>query len=128
MTGKNKIINIVIVLSTAAGLLATTGCRRAGPEHYGQPLSDQKPTPLGAILKTPDQFSGKTVAVEGKIIRECPTGCWFYMQQNGGELYIDLNPSAFAIPQRVGKPVTVEGVVELRNNQPMLVGRGVDIR
>jgi uncharacterized protein YdeI (BOF family) len=109
-------------------MLALSGCGRKKAEKYGQEISDYTLTKVDAILKEAGNFDGKTVTIEGKIIRECPTGCWFNLKDQAGEIYVDLNPSAFAIPQKVGKNVTVEGKVSVRNNQPMIIGTGVEIK
>ena len=69
-----------------------------------------------------------TVTVQGKIIQECPTGCWFDIQQGGAKLHIDIRPAGLAIPQRVGKTVTVEGQVISKDGQVQVSGRGVEIK
>ena len=124
----SKINNVLLILSLLALTFTLSGCGRKEPEKYGQKISTYTTTEVAEILKNAEDFKGKTVTVQGKIVRECPTGCWFNLKQGSAEIYVDLNPSAFAIPQRVGKNATVEGKVSISNNQPMIVGTGVEIK
>jgi uncharacterized protein YdeI (BOF family) len=108
--------------------LVLAGCGRKGADAYGQEISERNVTKLNAILAQPDNFEGKTVTVEGKIIQECPTGCWFDIKDEAGMIHVDIKPSGFAIPQKVGKTVKVEGQVSVKNNKPVLIGKGVEIK
>jgi len=128
MKTRSKISYIWLVMPALTSMLLFSGCGKKEAGNYGQEISNRSATRVGAILTEPSNFDGKTVTVEGKIIRECPTGCWFEVKDEAGIIYVDINPSGFAIPQKVGKGVTVEGKVLLRNNQPMIVGTGVEIK
>lgn len=128
MRNKRTINDILLMLSILSPAFALSGCGRKEAEKYGQEISNYNLTKVDAILKDAESFDGKTVTVEGRIIRECPTGCWFNLKDQAGEIYVDLNPSAFAIPQKTGKKVVVEGKVSVRNNQPMIMGTGVEIK
>lgn len=128
MRNKTKINNVLLILSLLSVILALYGCGKKETEKYGQQISDYTITEVGKILKDANSFEGKTVTVRGKISRECPTGCWFNLKENSAEIYVDLNPSAFAIPQKVGKNATVQGKVSVRNNQAMIIGTGVEIK
>ena len=128
MSSKSKINNVSLILSLLALTIALFGCGRKEQEKYGQKISNYAATDIGEILKNAEDFNGKTVTVQGEISRECPAGCWFNLKESSAEIYVDLNPSAFAIPQKVGKNVTVEGKVSISNNQTMIVGTGVEIK
>jgi len=120
----HKPIVTVLLLAVA---FAATGCRDRA-EQYGGKISDPNVTEAKAILSEPDAFEGKTVTIEGKIVRECPTGCWFDVEDGAAIIHVDINPSGFAIPQKVGKMVTVEGKISVQNKRPVLVGKGVEIK
>ena len=124
-TNKNR---IWIAISTLSLALALAGCGKKGTDAYGQEISERNVTKLDAILSQPENFEGKTVTVEGKIIQECPTGCWFDMKDEAGMMHVDIKPSGFAIPQKVGKTVVVEGKVSVQNNQTVLIRTGVEIK
>ena len=124
-----KIKNMISYIGlTSILIFSISGCGKKAADKYGQVIQNPTVTKIEAILKEPANFDGKTVTVQGKIIRECPTGCWFEVKENAGIIYVDLNPSGFAIPQKVGKKVIVEGKVQLRGSQPMLAGTGVEIK
>ncbi len=128
MSKKVKTNNILLVLLTLNLMLALSGCGGRKARPYGQKISNPNLTELSAILSDIDSFNGKTVTIEGNIIRECPTGCWFDVKDEGGVIHVNINPSGFAIPQKVGKTVTVEGKISVQDNRPILVGKGVEIR
>jgi hypothetical protein len=125
---KSKNNEIWLITSVLSLMLALSGCDRKDEEKYGQEILNHTLTKIDVILKTPADLEGKTVTVQGKIINECPSGCWFEVKENGGIIYVDLNPSGFAIPQKIGKEVTVEGKVSLRDNQPIITGMGVEVK
>ena len=120
----SEILQIVLILSLT---LALSSCSRK-TKTYGQQISSNKITEIDSILKNPADFDGKIVTVQGNIIRECPTGCWFDIKQDQAVIHIDINPSGFAIPQIVGKEVMVEGTVFIGTSQPTITGTGVEIK
>jgi uncharacterized protein YdeI (BOF family) len=125
---KNK-INYVLLVVAALGLILTIyGCSKRDSGKYGQGISNYTLTKIGDILKDAKSFEGKTVTIEGKIIDECPAGGWFDITDQTGVIYVDLHPSDFAIPQMVGGRVIVEGKVKIRDNKPMIVGTGVELK
>jgi uncharacterized protein YdeI (BOF family) len=128
MKTKNE-ISAVWFMTLALGLVLTiAGCSKKDSGKYGQKISNYTLTKIGAILKDAKSFDGKTVTIEGKIVDECPTGGWFDITDQTGVIYVDLHPSDVAIPQRVGGRVMVEGKVLVRDNKPMIVGTGVELK
>ncbi|MCK4886744.1 MAG: DUF4920 domain-containing protein [Planctomycetes bacterium] len=119
---------ILLVMVILIGTFALAGCRKRQPKQYGQKIQDHNTTSIDQILKTPEDFDGKTVTIKGKIIQECMTGCWFDVQQNNALIHVDIKPSGFAIPQKVGKDVIVEGNVSLRDGQLNFIGKGVELK
>jgi hypothetical protein len=122
-----KTINYIWYMTAALSLLLS-GCGKKDAGVYGEEISNQTITKVESILTYPENFEGKTVTIQGKIINECPSGCWFDVKEDAGVLYVDLNPSGFAIPQKVNKEVIVEGKVSVRDNQPIMTGTGVEIK
>jgi hypothetical protein len=118
---KNRLV-LIILLS----MVLMVGCGRQ--EQYGSQISLEEHTQIAQILEQPEEFEGKIVRIEGKIIKECPTGCWFVLKQNKTELKVELMPSGFAIPQRTGRYAIVEGKVVLEENKPVIIGKGVVIK
>ncbi len=125
MKTKNKILLMLLSLTIA---FTTYGCNKKESEKYGQPISNRNTTEIKKVLTAPANFSGKDITIEGKIVRECMSGCWFDVKGNGGTIYVDIKPSGLAIPQKVGEEVLVEGKVALRDGQLTLIGKGVEIK
>jgi len=118
--------NIILVIGFFVAAVVLTGCGRS--ESYGKEISNSQITSVGNILSSPRDYKGKTVAVKGKIITECPTGCWFDLKDGNAVIYVDLNPTGIAISQSVGRDVTVEGEVKVKGGKPRIVGGGVEIK
>ncbi len=119
-----------ITLITLFSIIVFTfsGCTREKAEQYGQPINNRNLTEIKTVLKDPESFNDKEITIEGKISRECMTGCWFDVQGNGGTVFVNIKPSGLAIPQKVGKEVVVEGKVILRDGQITLIGKGLEIK
>jgi len=97
-------------------------------------LAKEEPAELqGESVKITDliqktaEFVGTNVVIEGKIETECPAGCWFIVNDGDASLYIDILPSNFVIPQEAGSKVKVYGEVTLKDNDPMMIGKIVEI-
>jgi uncharacterized protein YdeI (BOF family) len=100
------------------------GCIRK--EQYGTSIDPQLiQEKVSSILSSPESFMGKQVVIKGKIDLECGSGCWFYVDDGTGRIYVDLNPAGIAIPQRVGKTVTVIGKVAKEEDMLTVNAAGV---
>ena len=103
----------------------------AAAETYGNKITDRKSlTAIGDILADPSAYVGKEVTIEGKISRECPAGCFFTLTQAGKEasIIVDINPAGFSIPQRGGRTALVQGTMSIRDDSPVILGKGVEIK
>jgi len=120
----------VFVMSAVILLCAmATGCGKQGSVKVdsAEPAAVQI-VKIGNILKTPDSYTNSVVAIEGKIVRECPSGCWFDLQEGGAMIHVDIKPSGLAIPQKVGKTALVEGRVSIQDNNVEIIGTKVDFK
>ena len=120
---KTKSFFTLLIIS--ALITAVTGCGH--PETYGEKIAKSNVTPLKDILTYPKNYDGRTVTVKGKIAIECETGCWFNFKDGDAMIYVNLEPSGFAIPQRGGRNAIVEGNITIRDGKPILVAKGVKI-
>ena len=72
-----------------------------------------KKVDLDKALASPDKFAGKTVAVEGVIVRSCQMeGCWMEMaaKEGGKSVRVTFGDHAFYIPlNAAGMKVKAEG-------------------
>jgi starvation-inducible outer membrane lipoprotein len=125
---KNKKSKIRPVTLALVMVLILSGCGQKKENKYGKQISDYNLTNIDAILKDSEDYDGKTVTVQGKIILECPVGGWFNLQQDAAILFVDLHPSGFVIPQKTGHIVTVQGTLKIRDKTPTLIGTGVEIK
>ena len=120
-----RLTSEVLLIGLALALAVTHGC--GGPETYGEGVAGNGTTAVADILKNPAAYEGRTVEIKGTIATECPTGCWFELKDGNVLIYVDLNPSGLAIPQKVGKQVVVVGRVVVEDGRPQIHGKGVEI-
>jgi uncharacterized protein YdeI (BOF family) len=117
---------LALILGVSAGLIVAGCGQKTG--LYGKPLTETKATSVSELFKNPDNFAGKTVRVEGKIVQECPAGGWFMLKDNTGVIFVDLHPSQIAIPQAVNHSIAAQGKVKKESGQVSVIGEGVDLK
>ena len=73
---------------------------------------------LDKVMKNPQKFAGKTVAVEGVIVRSCKKeGCWMELAaaKNAKPVRVSFGDHAFFIPlNAAGLNAKAEGVFEVK--------------
>ena len=116
---KNTLAIVLLVMVFA-------GC---STEKYGAALSkDAQSMKVKNIILSPN-LQGSKVMVEGEISIQCmSSGCWFFLTDDTGRLYIDLVPKGFAIPPSIGKKARVTGTVVQSQDGYMVVADGVEVR
>ena len=128
---KIKLIGLFLVIFVMVMSMASCSDNRSSnssekSERYGVNITEKRVVNTKDILANPDEYLDQTVRLEGKIVRECPSGCWFFLEDETGTIYVDINPSGLSIPPKVGKKVTVEGVPTKINNGVSIIGKGVE--
>jgi hypothetical protein len=81
---------------------------------------------ISDLLGNPKNYDGKTITVQGKIISECGSGCWFTLQEGNAVIYIDLAPNNLVIPQKKGSSAKVIGKVIKEGSDVYMIGSKVD--
>jgi uncharacterized protein YdeI (BOF family) len=116
----------LLLIATLIFTLILAGC---GGEKYGDGID-----PSAQAVKVKDVFlkknlMGQKVTLEGKIVSQCQSnGCWFYIQDDTGQLYIDMAKNQFSLPSMPNKQVVASGTVgEMRNNI-VLIATGVEVK
>jgi len=105
-----------------AGNQATSGTEISQtPEEEGPKI-----VRIGDILANHSELKDQEVIVEGKIVTECPSGCWFTLDDGTGTVYVDLNPSNLVIPQKRGAQAKVYGKVVIDNGDAYIIGKKVE--
>lgn len=118
---------LTLIAAVFLPIFLLVGCGSKGGS-FGQPISETRLTAIADILAHPQEFSNKTVKIEGKIMEECPAGGWFMLKDNSGIIYVNLHPSEFAIPQASGHKAVAQGVVTKEGTQVSVTGQGVEIK
>jgi len=84
----------------------------------GAPIGNAKKVSLAKALKDPNKYVGKTVLVEGVIVRSCKMeGCWAELAPNkeGKSVRVKMKDHAFFIPlQSAGAIARAEGVFSVK--------------
>lgn len=84
----------------------------------GSPISESKTVSLNAILKSPANYAGKTVLVEGVVVRSCKMeGCWAEVAENAASksVRVTMKGHSFFIPlQSAGAKARVQGTVSIK--------------
>lgn len=107
-------------------VLVLTAC---APEKYGAGVDKNMPKVSVKDVVLNPAYQGKTVNVEGKITTQCASnGCWFFLQDDTGQIFIDLATKGFSIPQRQGKKGMVTGIVSFGQTGVYIVALGVEIK
>ncbi|MBW2475417.1 MAG: DNA-binding protein, partial [Deltaproteobacteria bacterium] len=86
----------LLLIGTLVATLILAGC---GGEKYGAGVDAS-----AQMVKVKDVFLkknllGQKVTLEGKIVSQCQSnGCWFFLQDETGQLYIDMATNKFSLP------------------------------
>lgn len=84
----------------------------------GEPVGKAKKVSLNKVLKDPSKYAGKTVRIEGVVVRSCKTeGCWAEVAENkdSKSVRVKMKGHAFFIPlQSAGAKARVEGTVQVK--------------
>jgi hypothetical protein len=84
----------------------------------GAAIGKSKKVSLNKILKNPAKYAGKSVLVEGVVVRSCKSeGCWAEVAENkdSKSVRVKMKDHSFFIPlQSAGSMARVEGVVAVK--------------
>ena len=121
MRSRNGLINALCLLALA---LLVFSCAQAKDEPAELSGEEAK---IIDIIQDAASYDGQMVVVEGTIETECPSGCWFIVNDDTGSIYVDILPSNFVIPQKRGEEAKVYGQVVIKDGDPMIIGKMVKI-
>lgn len=90
-----------------------------GTIKRGMPISaSSKTISLAKAMKNPAKYAGKTVRVEGVIVRSCKMeGCWMELapDKDSASIHIDMKNHSFFIPlNSAGFKATAEGMISVK--------------
>lgn len=109
-------------------LLLLLGCSAPpAPTPASTPIAtpDPKaavPVTVRQLIDGSDKYADERVSLTGKITVECPQGCWFFLDDGTGMIYIDLKPAELTIPQKIGSRVTLMGKIKGSGGNLQILG------
>lgn len=117
-----KLMLSILLLSA----LTLTGC---GGDKYGAGADANAPKVKVKDLFLQQSLLGQKVTLEGKVGSQCQSnGCWFFLQDETGQVYIDLSTNQFSLPAVPGKTVIASGTVVTSKQNILLVATGVEVK
>jgi uncharacterized protein YdeI (BOF family) len=117
----NRLVGALILITLAALAMTAVQATEEPVELKNDTVKIQE------IVKNESAFDNKYVVIEGKIDSECASGCWFIVDDDTAQLYVNINPSNFVIPQKRGSNVKVYGKIATSNGDPAMIGKIVEI-
>jgi len=114
----------ILLACGLAGFLIIAGCTIPAREATNRSISENT-VKIGDILENPGAYNGTTLLISGKVVNQCGSGCWFFLDDGSGSIYVDLLPNNFAIPPMVGSKVTVKGTILVDGKDVTMVGTTV---
>lgn len=97
-------------------------------ENYGGSIDTNAPlVKVKDIFFTPSLMD-KKVNVKGVIITQCQSsGCWFFINDGTGQIFINLAPKGFTLPPRTGKQAIVTGIVSEHQQNKIIIAEAVQV-
>ena len=106
-------------------LIMLSGCASA-PTPAAQPTAQNAPlVTVRQLIDDSEKFSGQKVSLTGKIIIECTEGCWFFLDDGTGKIYVSLKEAGLNIPQKVGSQVILVGEISGSGGNLKILGEQV---
>jgi uncharacterized protein YdeI (BOF family) len=121
MKSRNWLISASSLILLALLVLSSVQAKDEPEELNGEEVE------IMDILQNASAYEGQMVVIEGVIETECPSGCWFIVNDATGSIYVDILPSNFVIPQERGEDAKVYGEVVVKDGDPMIIGKMVQI-
>ncbi len=126
-----------LVLSGLCLIFALVGCSSGispTPSLTQVPFT-QEPAKVGGagnatvtvrqLIDNGDAYAGQMLSLNGKIVLECPEGCWFFLDDGTGKIYVDLKPAGLVIPQKVGSRIALKGKTKGSGGNLQILGEEV---
>lgn len=117
----NRLVGPLILITMAAMVIQAVQATEEPVELKNEAVKIQD------IVKNESAFDNKYVVIVGKIDSECASGCWFIVDDETAQLYVNINPSNFVIPQKRGSNVKVYGKITTSSGDPAMIGKIVEI-
>ncbi|HEX6813375.1 MAG TPA: DUF4920 domain-containing protein, partial [Planctomycetota bacterium] len=85
-------------------------------DHFGDGIAEGPAVEVADAMKTPDQYTGKTVRFTGPISGVCQTkGCWMQLGSQNPIVFVKFKDYAFFVPKDAsGRVAIVEGTMTMK--------------
>ncbi len=101
----------------------------SGGEKYGAGVDPGAPKVKVKEMFLRSDLMDKKVTLEGRIVSQCASnGCWFYLQDETGQVYIDLSRNGFELPSLPNKTAIASGTVARNQQAFLLIATGVQVK
>ena len=121
---KSKLLSLVMLFATLA-----LGACSGGGEKYGAGVDATLPVVQVKDVFLQQRLLGQKVTLEGRIVSQCASnGCWFYLQDDTGQVYIDLSRNGFELPSLPNRRVKASGTVVRAQQAFLLIATGVEVQ
>lgn len=126
-------ISLVSVYAQCSGHSASSSSEQpaSAPDvtYWGgqKPADVIKISSINILLSDKEKYFGEIIALNGKISSECPSGHWFYIENNNSNDKIYVLPIGFTVPQKIGAKVTVYGKWTKQDGKWLIEAKRVEL-
>jgi hypothetical protein len=121
---KSKLLPLVMLFAVFA-LVACSG----SSEKFGAGVDASLPVVQVKDVFLQPHLLGQKVTLEGRIVSQCASsGCWFYLQDDTGQVFIDLSRNGFELPSLPNRRVKASGTVARAQQAFLLIATGVEVQ
>ncbi len=97
-------------------------------EQYGGNIDHSAPLVKVKDVYLNPSLRDKKVNLKGIIITQCQSnGCWFFINDGTGQIFINLAPKGFTLPPKTGKQAMVTGIVSDTEQGKVIIADAVEI-
>jgi len=115
---------LLLPLALLFSVLLLSAC---GKEKYGTGIDPAAPRVAVQDIFLQPQLMGQKVTVQGTVFTQCESnGCWFVLQDDTAQIYIDLSTNNFELPPMPGRKVKATGTVTAFQSNLLLIAQGVE--
>jgi len=118
-----KILLVTVVIASLFLAACSSG------EKYGAGVDPDAPKVQVRDVFFDAKLLGQQVTLEGKIVSQCDSnGCWFFLQDETGQIFVDLSRHGFELPSLPGRSVKATGTVARSQQAYLLIATGVEVK
>lgn len=122
-------MKIRILLQSAILVLIVFSFLGCSAEKFGSGVDRGVPVVKVKDLILDGSAAGRKVTLNGKVSSQCGSnGCWFVLQDDTGQIFINLAPNGITLPPRMNKTAKVTGIAYPVQGELQIIAEGVEVR